>query len=72
MDSSLVSMVKELEQQAEQIIRQATSEATEEKEAAVEGTNSLIRRIRDEASEEAGRIQKESAAQLEKEIGEIF
>ncbi len=71
MDSRLVSMVQDLEQEAERIIQYATLKSAEEKSAALEAANDLIQRIRDEAHQEAGRIQSETSAELERELAEV-
>ena len=70
MDLSLVSIVEQLEQEAERIIQAANRKAAEEKSAAIAEANSLIKSIREDALKEAGRIQSEAAAQLEKELSE--
>ena len=70
MDSSLVSIVKDLEQEAERIIQDATLKAGKEKSASIEATDSLIQKIKAEALEQAGGIQSETADALEKELAE--
>jgi vacuolar-type H+-ATPase subunit H len=64
-------MVQDLEQEAERMIQDATLKSGEEKSKAMEAANDLIQRIRDEALQQAGRIQSETSAQLERELAEV-
>jgi len=68
MDSQLVSMVRDLEQQAERMLQEATLKAEEEKSAEAGAVAAKIQQVKDEAIREAERIQSEAAAELEKDL----
>jgi len=67
-DTKLVTMVKNLEQEAERIIQEAAAKAAEDKSASMEETDSQIRKIKAEALAQAEAIESETAGALNKEL----
>jgi vacuolar-type H+-ATPase subunit E/Vma4 len=69
-DSSLVSIVKDLEQEAERLLQEANAKAASEKAESMQATEVLVKKIETEALDEAKHIHTNTHAELKKELAE--
>jgi F0F1-type ATP synthase membrane subunit b/b' len=72
LDSSLVSLVRDIEAQAEAILQEAHAMVASEKAETMQRTDTLVKKIEADAAEEAKRHHANSQAELQKELAAVI